>query len=103
MNAKPSGRQHVAPFEIVEFLPNELALVSTKGRFRVYVDGTGEILSELVGLTRAKKIASYFDNKNPGQRALIISYAEGAKPIAARHASPSAAVQAPRFRMGGVV
>jgi hypothetical protein len=97
------GRPHITPYEVFAPLPGGLAIISTKWRYRVFVEGTNEILAEMVAMQRAEKIARYFNNKNPDKRALIVSYVEGAEPVFVKSGPPRDAAgevpRAPRFRM----
>jgi hypothetical protein len=59
---------------ILEVLPGNRAIVTTKRRFRVAVQATGEVVDELVCERRARSLVALHNELHPGEVAVAIPY-----------------------------
>lgn len=73
---------------ILRVCPGEIALVSTRDRYRVVVEQTNEILAELVRYAMARTIVRVYDYENPHRSAVIVSYTTETKTTLARRPQP---------------
>jgi hypothetical protein len=75
---------------VVEVVADELVLVSTTERFRVAVEGTDEVLADLVSYSQGARHARDFNERHPDKRAVLLPYLLNATPIVLRKPEPKA-------------